>query len=91
MVRNVRCNIYLSKLVISLIMNQNEPKRIDLTNEQAESLKQRLLTNNLNDKDKEIMLGLVSFNLWLRKQLSAAKISIRRLKRLFGFRREKKV
>jgi hypothetical protein len=70
--------------------NKNEPRKIDLTQQQAESLKQRLLTNNLCDTDKEILLGMVAFNFWLRDQLSLAKISIGRLKRLFGFRREKK-
>jgi hypothetical protein len=70
---------------------KNEPKKVDLTEEQAESLKQRLLAaQDLPEQDKEILLGLVSFNFWLRNQLSLAKINIRRLKRLFGFRREKK-
>lgn len=70
---------------------KNEPKKVDLTEEQAESLKQRLLAaQDLPEQDKEILLGLVSFNFWLRDQLSLAKINIRRLKRLFGFRREKK-
>ena len=67
-----------------------EPKQIDLTKEEAQSLRQRLLSNNLDEKDKEILLGLMSFNFWLREQLSLAKISAGRLKRLFGFRKEKK-
>lgn len=71
-------------------MNQNEPKKIDLTPEQAEALRQRLVSNQLNENDKEILLGMVSFNFWLREQLALAKMSIGRLKRLFGFRREKK-
>lgn len=67
-----------------------EPKQIYLTTEEAQTLKQRLLSDNLNDKDKEILLGLVSFNFWLRDQLSLAKLNLGRLKRLFGFRKEKK-
>ena len=41
-----------------------EPKQIDLTKEEAQSLRQRLLSNNLDEKDKEILLGLMSFNFW---------------------------
>jgi hypothetical protein len=67
-----------------------EPKQIKLTAGEAESLKQRLLTEKLSEQDKELLAGLVSFNLWLSQQLSLAKLSIRKLKRLFGFRREKK-
>ncbi len=71
-------------------MANKEPKQIQLTAEQAEALKQRLLAEKLSEQDKELLAGLVSFNLWLYQQLSLAKLSIRKLKRLFGFRREKK-
>lgn len=68
-----------------------EPKQIDLTSDQAASLTQRLLAaKDISEQDKELLAGLVSFNLWLHQQLSLAKLSIRKLKRLFGFRREKK-
>ena len=69
---------------------KNDHKQIDLTTEQAEALRKQLLACNLNEGEKEILLGLISFNFWLRDQLSFARISIGRLKRLFGFRREKK-
>ena len=82
--------LYSYKLNANYMKTIPEPKKIDLTTEQAESLRQRLLVPNLNDKDKEILLGMVSFNFWLQEQLSLAKISIGRLKRLFGFRQRKK-
>jgi hypothetical protein len=69
-----------------------KPKQINLTTDQAASLKQRLLAaKDISLQDKELLAGLVSFNLWLQEQLSLAKLSIRKLKQLFGFRREKKI
>lgn len=67
-----------------------KPKQVQLTAKEADALKQRIFTKELTDTDKELLAGLVSFNLWLHDQLSLAKISIRKLKQLFGFRREKK-
>lgn len=67
-----------------------EPKKVQLTTREAEALKQRIFSKELTDADKELLAGLVSFNIWLHEQLALAKISIRKLKRLFGFRKEKK-
>lgn len=67
-----------------------KPKAVELTLEQTEALKQRILLKELTDSDKELLVGLISFNLWLREQLSLAKLSIKKLKGLFGFSTEKK-
>ena len=69
---------------------KNKPKKIDLTIQDAEKLQQRLLNNSLTNEDKEILIGMMSFNFWLHEQLASAKLRIGRLKRLFGFRGEKK-
>jgi hypothetical protein len=67
-----------------------KPKQVELTPEEIEELKQRILSETLTVSDKELLVGLISFNFWLREQLSLAKLTIKKLKGLFGFRTEKK-
>lgn len=67
-----------------------KPKQVQLTAKEAQYLRQRIFSKELTDTDKELLAGLVSFNLWLHEELSLAKLSIRKLKQLFGFRKEKK-
>jgi hypothetical protein len=67
-----------------------KPKRISLTTKQAEELKSRISTSSLLEADRNLLLGLVSFVLWLDNQLNRAKLSIKRLKSLFGISTEKK-
>lgn len=71
-------------------MSSNKPKRISLTSEQAEHLKFRIHANSLSDDDRTLLVGLISFVLWLDNQLNRAKLSITRLKSLFGVSTEKK-
>lgn len=69
----------------------NPPEQVTLTQEEAEALKVRLaLSTSLTPEDIKIMTGLITFSLWLQQQLSLAKLSIRRLKKIFGFSTEKK-
>ena len=70
--------------------NDNEPEKITLTVEESEALKARILANNLSESDRSLLVGLVNCVLWLQLQLSRAKLSIHRLKQLFGFSTEKK-
>ena len=48
------------------------PEKIQLSFEEAESLKTRLQSNDLSEKDRKLLLGLISFNLWLQERLSRA-------------------
>lgn len=67
------------------------PEQITLTLEESEALKERIRTSNsLSEADVKIVTGLITFNLWLQKQLSLAQLSISRLKKLFGISTEKK-
>jgi hypothetical protein len=68
----------------------SKPEQVTLTPEEAEALKARIRATSLAEQDIKLMVGLISFNLWLQQQLSTAKLSIHRLKRLFGFSTEKK-
>ncbi|NRA88695.1 MAG: IS66 family transposase [Rhizobiales bacterium] len=66
------------------------PEQVSLTPEQAEALQARLQSSSLPAEDIKLMGGLISFSLWLQQQLNLAKLSIQRLKRLFGISTEKK-
>lgn len=68
----------------------DKPEQAKLTAEEADALKQRLAASNLTESDKKLMTGLIAFSLWLQRQLETAKLSIRRLKKLFGTSTEKK-
>jgi len=73
------------------VNKQETPDQITLTLEEAEALKERVKAGAvLSESDVTIMVGLISFNIWLQKQLSLAKLSIHRLKKIFGFSSEKK-
>lgn len=67
----------------------NKPERVDLTVEDVNALKHRLATKALNSEDYELLSGVLSFTLWLQHQISVAKISIKNLRKLFGFKTEK--
>lgn len=67
-----------------------KPAQIKLTAVEAQALKDRINSTNLTESDKKIISGLLSFNLWLEQQLHTAKLSIQRLKQLFGISTEKK-
>ena len=69
------------------------PEQIHLTSDEAEALKARVKTAHevlLKPSDIKLILGLISFNLWLHQQLSLAKLTITKLKEFFGFSTEKK-
>ncbi len=65
-------------------------KQVKLTKQEAKELKQRIQNDTLSDNDRVIFLALLSFNSWLQQQLGFAKLTIRKLKGLFGFSTEKK-
>lgn len=67
-----------------------KPKQVKLTETEANSLLVRIQNNALTDEDRQIFSGLISFNLWLEQQLQSAKLSIHRLKQLFGFKSSEK-
>ena len=71
-------------------MSSQQPELMTLTADEAEALKSRIAACPLLDSDKKIVLGLIAFTLWLQKQLSLARLSIERLKSMFGISTEKK-
>jgi hypothetical protein len=71
-------------------MSSQQPELMTLTVDEAEALKSRIAAGTLLESDKKIVLGLIAFTLWLQKQLSLARLSIERLKSMFGISTEKK-
>ena len=67
---------------------QAPPQQVTLTEQQASELNERIKKNALTDGDIKLMLGLIAFNLWLQQRLSRAKLTIKRLRQLFGFKSE---
>jgi len=71
--------------------NSNKPKQVKLTSEEAQKLRECVLKGDeLSTEQRELVAGLISFNLWLQQQLSKANFKIKQLKKLFGFSTEKK-
>lgn len=71
--------------------SKTKPEQIKLTKAEAEALADRVRASvTLTPDDIKIVTGLISFNIWLQSQLSRAKLTINSLKKLFGFKTEKK-
>lgn len=66
------------------------PELINLSSDNLEEIKTRLMANVLNDADKKIILGILSTYQWLYQKLQMAKFSLHKLKAVFGFTTEKK-
>lgn len=65
------------------------PQQVKLTPQEVNALKARIEACKLPPSDIKLILGLLSFNQWLQERLSRAKLTIKRLRQLFGFSNEK--
>lgn len=68
----------------------SEPERVDLSQEEIQSLQDKIQQNNLSQKDQELLVKMLQGFVWLNKMLDAKKLSMRKIARLFGFKTEKK-
>ena len=69
---------------------KKSPEIIDLPVETLDGIKSRLASCSLLEEDKSILLAIVSAYVWIHGQLQSAKLSIYRLKKVFGFSTEKR-
>lgn len=69
---------------------KKSPEIIELSSEALEGVKSRLTSCSLLEEDKAVLLAIVSGYVWIQGQLTTAKLSIYRLKKLFGFSTEKR-
>jgi hypothetical protein len=63
---------------------------IDVGVERLEQLKSRLASCSLLEEDKSVLLAIVSAYVWIQGQLKSARLTIHRLKKMFGFSTEKR-
>lgn len=66
------------------------PKPIDLTKDEASELVHRIDTCNLSSKDKTMIKGVLNFSFWLESSLRDAKVTIKKLYRIFNFTSDKR-
>jgi hypothetical protein len=69
---------------------KNTPELIDLPEDTLDGIKSRISTGTLLEEDKKIIMVILTSYAWLLRQLKYTKISITRLKNLFGFSTEKR-
>lgn len=68
---------------------KKSPEIIDLPAETLDGIKSRLASCSLLEEDKSVLLAIVSAYVWIHGQLQSAKLSIYRLKKVFGFSTKK--
>lgn len=68
-----------------------DPTVIKVSDEELNDLKKNLESNNLNESQKKIILAVLEAYYWLAKMYEAKKLSLKKLKRLFGFKSEKQI
>ena len=72
------------------VKKNKSPEIIELSTEALEGVKSRLTSGSLLEEDKAVLLAIVSAYVWIQKQLCLAKLTIHRLKKMFGFSTEKR-
>ena len=65
-----------------------EPNCIELSETEFEELVQRLELNQLTPEDRQLLRQIVQAVLWMGEELEQKKLSIQRLRRLFGVKTE---
>ena len=67
-----------------------KPDQIKLSAEKVQELQNKIKNTNLTSEDQRILTGLVSSCLWLQDKLIKSKLTISKLKDIFGITTEKK-
>lgn len=67
--------------------SMKNPDKINLDKNQADALVARLESNSLTDFDRTILKFVLEWYLWLQSALLESKISISRIKSMFGFKK----
>lgn len=67
-----------------------QPEIINLSVSELDEIRSRFRNNSLTDTDKKIILSMLNIYQWLSVQLQSAKLSILKLRKVFGFSTEKR-
>lgn len=66
------------------------PDLKSLSQHDKKALISRVRSNSLNEKDRELVVGIIDAVAWLSKMLERKRLSMIKIKRLFGFQSERK-
>ncbi|MDQ3159322.1 MAG: hypothetical protein M3P98_04290 [bacterium] len=61
-----------------------KPETVELTPQERDALMHRLTSNTLSEDDRALLGKCLNFMVWLQTQLSHAKISLDKLRKLFN-------
>jgi len=67
------------------------PEILNFSTTEFDALKSRVTTGRLLDGDTKILLSVLSTYQWLSRQLQSTKLTIHRLKKIFGFTTEQRI
>jgi|SRR5665811_707848 len=70
--------------------SKNTPEMLDISAQQLSDINARISSNSLLEEDKRIIVLVLSAYAWIQTQLQRHKLSIKRLKNMFGFKTEKR-
>jgi len=68
----------------------SKPQVTQLSQTQLNELKERLHHNKLSLDDINVVDSVIDFSIWMQRELEKNKLTILRLKKLYGFKQEKK-
>lgn len=74
--------------IVSFMKKEGEPKVVKVSEEELKKLKDELLKTGLSDSHKNIIISIIDAYYWLSSLYNAKKLSVQKLKRLFGFKTE---
>ena len=69
---------------------KNTPEMLDISEQQLSDINARISSNSLLEEDKRVIVLVLSAYAWIQTQLQRHKLSIKRLKNMFGFTTEKR-
>jgi|GEM_PF-1705054 len=69
---------------------KNTPEMLDISAQHLLDINARINSNSLLEEDKRVILLVLSAYAWIQTQLQRHKLSIKRLKNMFGFKTEKR-
>jgi len=69
---------------------KNTPEMLDISAQQLLDINARINSNSLLEEDKRVIVLVLSAYAWIQTQLQRHKLSIKRLKNMFGFKTEKR-
>ena len=69
---------------------KNTPEMMDISMQQLSDINARISSSSLLEEDKRVIVLVLSAYAWIQTQLQRHKLSIKRLKNMFGFTSEKR-